>query len=136
MCASTQGIISFLVRLFNSPLQLIDFAMSPPVHPFHPRELESKIKYLPNGKLRKPEQQQDLSDCALKELVQFDCKVKKSSKHAGGIVVCEPFARLFRRSVSAVIQCHDKSKDTDASFQTGARMASQLRRQLGRRRID
>jgi len=71
--------------------------MAPSISPFHPADLDTKTKILPTGKLRKPENQQRLQDCALKELVQFDCEVKRHQRHKNGIVVCAPIVRMFRR---------------------------------------
>ncbi|KAH0279062.1 hypothetical protein KCU91_g2011, partial [Aureobasidium melanogenum] len=71
--------------------------MAPTIHLFHPYDLESKIQILPTGKLRKPNNQQKLSDCALMEIMQFNCDVQKHKKHKNGIVVCEPIQRVFRR---------------------------------------
>jgi inner membrane protease subunit SOM1 len=71
--------------------------MAPTITPFHPADLESKIRILPTGKLRKPPNQQDLSECKLMEIMQFNCDVVKHSKHKNGIVICEPIQRVFRR---------------------------------------
>jgi len=69
--------------------------MSPPL-PLHTLPtLESQINLLPNGKPRKPPVK--LSDCALKELVQYKCNISElGKKGADPVVICEPFVRLLR----------------------------------------
>jgi len=71
--------------------------MAPSTPPFHPADLEAKILRLPTGKLRKPPNQQPLNECALMEIMQFNCDVVKHKKHKNGMVVCEPIQRVFRR---------------------------------------
>jgi inner membrane protease subunit SOM1 len=69
--------------------------MSPPLplHSLH--TLESQINLLPSGKPRKPPVK--LSDCALKELVQYKCNIQiPEKKGVQPTVVCEPFVRMLR----------------------------------------
>jgi inner membrane protease subunit SOM1 len=70
----------------------------PPPLPVHSlSDLESQINVLPNGKARKPPVK--LSDCALKELVQYKCNISipKGDKKKPPIIVCEPVVRLLRQ---------------------------------------
>lgn len=70
--------------------------MSPPVHMIHPSELEAAINVLPTGKLRNPPI--NLSDCELKELVQYKCNITKPEKKGETPhIICEPVVRLLRR---------------------------------------
>jgi inner membrane protease subunit SOM1 len=65
-----------------------------PVHPLS--TLESQINTLPNGKARKPPVK--LSDCALKELVQYKCNIEvPEQKGVTPAIICEPFVRLLRQ---------------------------------------
>ncbi|KAI5257940.1 hypothetical protein E4T42_00691 [Aureobasidium subglaciale] len=77
--------------------------MAPTVHPFHPADLETHVKKLPTGKLRKPDKSQPLQDCALMEIMQFECQVKAHKKHKMGIVTCEPIQRVFRSRGSCFV---------------------------------
>jgi inner membrane protease subunit SOM1 len=71
--------------------------MSPPlvVHPLS--VLESQINTLPNGKARKSPVK--LSDCPLKELVQYKCNLafSETDKKAQPSILCEPVVRLLRQ---------------------------------------
>jgi len=69
----------------------------PPPLPLHTLDaLESQVNVLPNGKARKPPIK--LTDCALKELVQYKCNIlKPERKGAMPTIVCEPFVRLLRQ---------------------------------------
>jgi inner membrane protease subunit SOM1 len=95
----TSPSLSLCTSHSNKPLssKLATNTMAPTITPFHPADLESKIRILPTGKLRKPPNQQNLSECKLMEIMQFNCDVVKHSKHKNGIVICEPIQRVFRR---------------------------------------
>lgn len=71
----------------------------PPPLPVHPLDaLEAQVNVLPNGKGRKPPIK--LSDCALKELVQYKCNIEvpgTKGKRKDPTIVCEPFVRLLRQ---------------------------------------
>jgi hypothetical protein len=73
--------------------------MTPPLPILSLSELESQINVLPNGKARKPPIK--LSDCALKELVQYKCNlsVPKDGSKEPPTIVCEPVVRLLRQYV-------------------------------------
>ncbi|KAF2845905.1 hypothetical protein T440DRAFT_433945 [Plenodomus tracheiphilus IPT5] len=69
--------------------------MPPPTTTYSLSSLETEVNVLPNGRPRKPSLK--LSDCALKELVQYKCNVRKPVKK--GVqpeIVCEPVVRLIR----------------------------------------
>jgi inner membrane protease subunit SOM1 len=71
--------------------------MPPPLPVYSLSELESQINTLPNGKARKPPMK--LSDCVLKELVQYKCNISisKENKVETPTIVCEPVVRLLRQ---------------------------------------
>jgi inner membrane protease subunit SOM1 len=70
--------------------------MSPPLPVISLSALESQINVLPNGKARKPPVK--LSDCSLKEMVQYKCNVSvKNGDKSTAVVVCQPFVRLLRQ---------------------------------------
>ncbi|RMZ66454.1 Mitochondrial export Som1 [Pyrenophora seminiperda CCB06] len=70
--------------------------MAPPANMIHASELEAAINVLSTGKPRKPPIK--LSDCELKELVQFKCNVTKpKNKNERPFIVCEPVVRMLRR---------------------------------------
>ncbi|KAF1934719.1 hypothetical protein EJ02DRAFT_439693 [Clathrospora elynae] len=70
--------------------------MPPPTCTLPLSALESSINTLPNGKPLSPPIK--LSECALKELVQYKCNVQKAQKKGmRPSVVCEPVVRLLRR---------------------------------------
>lgn len=69
--------------------------MPPPTTTHTLSALESDINVLTNGKLRRPPVK--LTDCALKELVQYKCNVSKPAvKGAQPNIICEPVVRLLR----------------------------------------
>lgn len=69
--------------------------MAPPVESFHPRSLEERIRYLPNGRRRKTSAA--LGDCQLHEMIQYECELRGSRRDPKARVVCEPILRLFRQ---------------------------------------
>ncbi|KNG48432.1 hypothetical protein DDE82_002120 [Stemphylium lycopersici] len=70
--------------------------MAPPVSALPVSDLETQINALPSGKPRNPPL--ELSDCALKELVQYKCNIQKAAKRGSTPeVVCEPVVRMLRR---------------------------------------
>jgi inner membrane protease subunit SOM1 len=70
--------------------------MSPPLPVLSLSDLEAQINTRPNGKPRKPAVK--LSDCALKELVQYKCNLSfQRDENKKPIVVCQPFVRLLRQ---------------------------------------
>jgi inner membrane protease subunit SOM1 len=85
-----------LTSTHTNPSLLKEQTMSPPL-PLHPLSaLESQINLLPNGKARKPPVK--LSECALKEMVQYKCNISISKdKTKTPVVVCQPFVRLLRQ---------------------------------------
>ncbi|KAL1797537.1 hypothetical protein ACET3X_004143 [Alternaria dauci] len=75
--------------------------MAPPVSTIPVSELEASINTLPSGKPRNPKV--ELSDCALKELVQYKCNVVLSkNKAAAANVLCEPFVHLLRKCLGGL----------------------------------
>jgi inner membrane protease subunit SOM1 len=67
-----------------------------PATPIHALSaLEAQINVLPSGKPRKPPVR--LSDCALKELVQYKCNIEVLEKTRKPTVICEPVVRLLRQ---------------------------------------
>lgn len=70
--------------------------MPPPTTTYPLAALESQVNTLPNGKQRRPPI--NLSECALKELVQYKCNVHKANSIGSPpAVVCEPVVRLLRK---------------------------------------
>ncbi|EMD90260.1 hypothetical protein COCC4DRAFT_57053 [Bipolaris maydis ATCC 48331] len=70
--------------------------MAPPVSAIPVSELEAQLNTLPSGRARNPPIA--LSECALKELVQYKCNVQPAEKRGGvPTVVCEPVVRMLRR---------------------------------------
>lgn len=69
--------------------------MAPLSEAFHPRELESRIQYVPNGKKRK--KAVNLKNCELKELIQYNCNLTGPKSNPKSTVECEPLLRLFRK---------------------------------------
>ncbi|KAF2824886.1 hypothetical protein CC86DRAFT_446960 [Ophiobolus disseminans] len=70
--------------------------MPPPLPLYTLDALEPQVNVLPNGKARKPAIK--LSDCTLKELVQYKCNLSISeTKGQAPIILCEPFVRLLRQ---------------------------------------
>jgi len=70
--------------------------MAPPISTIPVTDLEASINTLPSGKRRNPPV--NLSDCALKELVQYKCNVEAPKKK--GVVpqiICEPLVHLLRK---------------------------------------
>lgn len=70
--------------------------MAPPLSPFDPSLLASRIQVNEKGRLKK--HAVDLSACELQVLKQYNCYVdnEDGSPHKG-MVVCEDLVRLFRR---------------------------------------
>jgi mitochondrial inner membrane protease subunit SOM1 len=71
--------------------------MAPLVEVFPPSQLTKHIQYHANGSLRKPPV--DLKQCALKELLQYECDLKGPREDPRSKIVCEPVLRLFRQYV-------------------------------------
>jgi len=69
--------------------------MAPPVEAFPAWQLPSRVHFTPDGKRRK--QPVNLSDCQLKEMIQYACELKGTPSNPRSKVVCEPIVRLFRR---------------------------------------
>jgi inner membrane protease subunit SOM1 len=71
--------------------------MSPPLPVHLLSVLETQINTLPNGKSRKPPIR--LSDCPLKELVQYKCNLafSETDNKAQPSILCEPVVRLLRQ---------------------------------------
>jgi hypothetical protein len=69
--------------------------MAPMIEAFHATELAERVKYKPDGQFHKP--RVDLKDCALKELIQYDCQLQGPKNSPSSKVVCEPVLRLFRK---------------------------------------
>ena len=68
--------------------------MAPTIEEFLPAQLEQRLQYTMNGKLRKSPV--ELEKCKLMEMVQYMCEVSnRNDPHA--VVVCQPVVRLFRR---------------------------------------
>nr|POE56252.1 hypothetical protein CFP56_50796 [Quercus suber] len=71
--------------------------MAPHVEAFDASRLDHAIQQQPNGRRRKPPV--DLQDCALKELLQYECDLNGPRNDPRTKVVCEPVLRLFRQYV-------------------------------------
>ena len=69
--------------------------MAPLIESFPPSRLQHHIQYTANGRPRKPPM--ELKDCALKELIQYECDLRGPKNNPRSRVVCEPVLRLFRR---------------------------------------
>jgi inner membrane protease subunit SOM1 len=70
--------------------------MAPPISTIPVSDLEGAVNTLPSGKRRNPPV--DLSDCALKELVQYKCNVEPPKKKGDvPVVLCQPLVHLLRR---------------------------------------
>lgn len=70
--------------------------MPPPISTVPLAALETEVNSLSNGKPRVPPIK--LSDCTLKELVQYKCNIHTAkAKGKQPTVVCEPVVRLLRR---------------------------------------
>lgn len=72
--------------------------MAPLIEAFPASELSERIVYKPDGQRRKS--QDKLKDCALKELLQYDCDLQGPQNSPQSKVVCKPILRLFRKSVA------------------------------------
>lgn len=70
--------------------------MPPLVEAFDSSELSERVNQLPSGKARKP-QIKDLKECALKEMIQYNCELNGPKQDPASKVVCEPVLRLFRK---------------------------------------
>ena len=68
--------------------------MAPPIEEFPPAQLEQRLQYTTNGKLRKSPV--ELEKCKLMEMVQYMCEVSNRND-PNAVVVCQPVVRLFRR---------------------------------------
>lgn len=69
--------------------------MAPHVEAFTAARLEHQVQCQTNGKPRKPPV--ELKQCALKELIQYECDLKGPRDDPASKVVCEPVLRLFRQ---------------------------------------
>jgi hypothetical protein len=69
--------------------------MAPMIEAFHASELAERVKYKPDGQYHKPGI--NLKDCALKELLQYDCQLDGPQSSRSSKVVCKPLLRLFRK---------------------------------------
>jgi len=69
--------------------------MAPATPIYSLSDLETQINVLPNGKPRKPPVR--LTDCALKELVQYKCNIEIKEGARKPNIVCEPVVRLLRQ---------------------------------------
>jgi inner membrane protease subunit SOM1 len=69
--------------------------MAPPTPTFPVTDLPTQINLLPSGKQRNPPL--NLSDCVLKELVQYKCNLGDKDKMSGPDIVCQPVVRLLRK---------------------------------------
>jgi hypothetical protein len=88
------------ILLYLTTTQAVQYlffcAMAPPISTISVSELETSINALPSGKRRNPPV--NLSDCALKELVQYKCNLgSQKKKDAAQSVICEPLVHLLRR---------------------------------------
>ena len=71
--------------------------MSPPVETFPASELAQRVQLTLQGRRRKG-REIVLSDCELREMVQYSCHLEEDSeKPRTAIVKCEPIVRLFRK---------------------------------------
>ena len=69
--------------------------MTPPIRSIPVSALESELNVSPTGKPRRPPIA--LSECALKELVQFKCNIHAPERQGlPPTVLCQPIVRLFR----------------------------------------
>lgn len=82
--------------LYLSSRDQANSKMAPLTEAFPPWKLESKINITADGKARKPAIR-NLKDCALKELLQYDCELRGPRGDPKTGVVCKPIVRLFRR---------------------------------------
>jgi len=73
--------------------------MAPPIEEFLPAQLEQKLQYTTNGKLRKSPV--ELKKCKLMEMVQYMCEVSNRND-PNAVVVCQPVVRLFRRCANGL----------------------------------
>ncbi|KAF1948971.1 hypothetical protein CC80DRAFT_497820 [Byssothecium circinans] len=75
--------------------------MAPPLPLIPPSALEAELNTLPSGKPRRPPLV--LTDCALKELVQYKCNIDKPvTRGARPVIYCEPVVRLIRQCANGV----------------------------------
>ncbi|KAL6709361.1 hypothetical protein ACN47E_001768 [Coniothyrium glycines] len=75
--------------------------MAPPTPTYPLSALESQLNTLPSGKPRSPPLV--LSDCALKELVQYKCNIQPAKDKRGQpSILCEPVVRLLRMCENGV----------------------------------
>jgi len=74
--------------------------MAPPVETFHPSRLQQHVQYQANGKVCKTPV--DLKQCALKELIQYECDLNGPKQDPRSKVVCEPVLRLFRQCANGL----------------------------------
>lgn len=69
--------------------------MAPPIETFPASQLPYRIQVAANGKRRKGKKIQ-LSDCELREMVQYSCWLEGTKKD---VTICKPIVKLFRRCV-------------------------------------
>ncbi|KAK4897131.1 hypothetical protein LTR27_005024 [Elasticomyces elasticus] len=74
--------------------------MAPLVETFHPARLQQHIQYQADGKVRKPPV--DLKQCALKELIQYECDLRGPLDDPKSKVVCDPVLKLFRKCANGL----------------------------------
>lgn len=71
--------------------------MAPLIEAFHASELPERIAFHPDGQKRKPAIKDLKKECALKEMIQYDCQLQGPKNSPQSKVVCEPVLRLFRQ---------------------------------------
>ncbi|KAF2718778.1 hypothetical protein K431DRAFT_252721, partial [Polychaeton citri CBS 116435] len=76
--------------------------MAPRTEAFSPAQLEARVQFLPNGKLRKGGPL-DLKKCRLEEMLQYNCELDGPKRDPRTKVVCQPVLRLFRRQVTMAL---------------------------------
>ncbi|KAF2635739.1 hypothetical protein P280DRAFT_411101 [Massarina eburnea CBS 473.64] len=75
--------------------------MAPPVPLITPSTLETQLNHHANNKPRK--RTLTLTNCALKELVQYKCNVEQPVKQGvTPAILCQPVVRLFRECANGV----------------------------------
>ncbi|KAH9836028.1 putative mitochondrial export protein Som1 [Teratosphaeria destructans] len=74
--------------------------MAPLVETVPLSQLEKRLQYQPDGKRRK--EPVNLKDCALKELIQFECDIVGPRRDPRSKVVCQPILRFFRQCANGL----------------------------------
>ncbi|WPH01248.1 Hypothetical protein R9X50_00408500 [Acrodontium crateriforme] len=69
--------------------------MAPLNGTFDVSRLDQQVQIQTNGKKRK--NPVDLKECALKELIQYDCQLAGPKEDPRSRVTCKPVLRLFRQ---------------------------------------